>query len=417
MKSAINLLCVLDGMNHPPKTGGDQAIFNALRIIQNEVNLHLVVICGNMHNINKDALKYDLNRTKISFYDIQHKNTYELINAICNAIRRKIQSLAGQNECVSEREGVLDTNLERYANAFDFINNYIITNNIQIVQFEFARALYWGQAIYAPVKKVFVQHEIQYVVKKQRFHGRSISNIEKIRYQIERCKELEAMNGYDAIITLSEDDKCRLTNDGIRTKIFPSFAKVQYRQGKLSTFQHNNNIDLIFVGPESHQPNHQGMTWFMENVWNKLHLKYPKICVHIVGNWTTKTKEKWDAQYPNVVFEGFVDNLSKTLQDRILIVPIFEGSGIRMKILEAVNIKSPFVSTTIGAEGLGFISGQNCLIADNAKDFCNAIDKLLTSKEYLMKIALNGFLYAREAFSDERFLSTRINAYQEILNE
>lgn len=416
MENRNRLLCVLDGMCHPPRTGGDQAVFNALKIIQNHVQLHIIIVRGDKTNINIELLKEDLNNAEILFYDISHKNKYELINAVFNKARIFFLRLIRQNKNVVNREGLLSVSFNRNADLYDFLNAYIINNKIQIVQFEFARALYWAQAIYAPVKKIFVQHEIQYVVKKQRFHQRDVSSLEKIRYQIERNRELEAMNIYDAIITLSDDDKNRLLKDGVRAKIYSSFAKVQYRKKYSCNYSNAKNIDIVFVGPESHEPNRQGLSWFMSNVWNKVLCKFNNTAIHIVGKWSDKTQKEWKSKYSNIIFEGFVDDLSVILRDNILIVPIFEGSGIRMKILEAANVGTPFVSTTIGAEGLGFESGKNCMIANNENEFYNAIQFLLSSKDELDRLSKKAYEHAIDDFSDKRFVETRMKAYNGVLN-
>lgn len=415
METKINLLCVLDGMNHPPRTGGDQAVLNALNIMQYNVNLHLLVVHGTSNNISFDKLQHKLCKAKISMYNIGLKNKYEWINAFFYKVRRNVQILAGQKSEILLREDILSTNFKRYAYLYKFMNEYITQNRIDIVQFEFARALYWGGAIYVPVKKVFVQHEIQYIVKAQRFHGRNLTSLEKIRCQIERDSEIDAMNHYDAIITLSEDDTEKILKDGVYTNVFSSFAKVQYRKGYLSDFKKCKKIDLVFVGPSSHEPNSQGMSWFVENVWNKISLTFPDVRLHIVGKWDEHISSKWKKLYSNIIFEGFIDDLGEMLCNKILIVPIFEGSGIRMKILEAANVGTTFVGTSIGAEGLGFVSGENCLIADNATDFFEALKLLLTSKEKLNIMAKNAYRHAITDFSDERFLATRMNAYLNIL--
>ena len=77
-------------------------------------------------------------------------------------------------------------------------------------------------------------------------------------------------------ITLSDDDKERLLKDGVRAKIYSSFAKVQYRKGYSCNYSDAKNIDIVFVGPESHEPNRQGLSWFMSNVWNKVLSKFNK---------------------------------------------------------------------------------------------------------------------------------------------
>ena len=58
MENRKRLLCVLDGMCHPPRTGGDQAVFNALKIIQTHVQLHIIIVSGDKTNINIELLTH-----------------------------------------------------------------------------------------------------------------------------------------------------------------------------------------------------------------------------------------------------------------------------------------------------------------------------------------------------------------------
>ena len=59
-----------------------------------------------------------------------------------------------------------------------------------------------------------------------------------------------------------------------------------------------------------------------------------------------------------------------------MIVPITVGSGIRMKILEACVNGVPVISTSVGAEGLPLIDGEDCLIANTPENFINSILKM-----------------------------------------
>ena len=59
-----------------------------------------------------------------------------------------------------------------------------------------------------------------------------------------------------------------------------------------------------------------------------------------------------------------------------MIVPITIGSGIRMKILEACSLGIPFVSTSVGAEGIPVVDGENCYIADTPEAFIDKLQKM-----------------------------------------
>ena len=88
----------------------------------------------------------------------------------------------------------------------------------------------------------------------------------------------------------------------------------------------------------------------------------------------------------------------------VMIVPIFSGSGIRIKILEGMALGIPIISTTKGAKGIPYINGKNILIADNEIDFYNKIKKLHTNSELYKKISLEGKKLIENNFSSEKVI-------------
>ena len=88
-----------------------------------------------------------------------------------------------------------------------------------------------------------------------------------------------------------------------------------------------------------------------------------------------------DINEQEVKLTGFVPDLQKYLNGKISIVPIRIGSGMRMKILDSVAAGSPIVTTSVGCEGLPMINEKNCLIADTAEDFADAIIRMIQDKE------------------------------------
>lgn len=412
----IRILAVEEGMPFPPSTGGTQAIFNSLKLLQHHVELHLILVSSGFNKSHQTLLEKELNRVKINYIDLNNRDKYEIVNALCTKVRRFLMRLFRQEDNERFRNSFVGSDPARYFPVFKYMNKYIQENNIDIVQTEFFRPLFWIEGIVVPVKKVFVQHEIQFVVNQQRAH-KVEKNFEDETYRIDinRNRELQQMNSYDAIITLSEDDKWKLVSSGVKTHIFPSFAKVVMRDANPIDYLSLEQVNLVFVGPENHLPNKHGLEWFLENVWAKVLSAHSELQLHIVGNWSQQTRRIWSLKYRNLIFEGFVDNLVNIMQSKILIVPIFEGSGIRMKILEAANIGVPFVGTTIGAEGLAFTSGKNCLIADDASSFTNSILSLLSDRRLLRDISVASIDHAKTSFSDTKFIQSRLSCFQYLM--
>ena len=127
-----------------------------------------------------------------------------------------------------------------------------------------------------------------------------------------------------------------------------------------------------------------------------------KVSLQIIGSG-------WPLSYEssNVKLLGFVDHLDEAICGSIMIVPILTGSGMRMKILEAAAMGVPFVTTSVGVEGLDFLNGDSCLIADGADAFAHALECLINDNclcEKLARKASNVYMgkYSVEALSAVR---------------
>ena len=176
-----------------------------------------------------------------------------------------------------------------------------------------------------------------------------------------------------------------------------------------SVYKERTHI-LSFIGPESHDPNYDGVVWFLENCWSDLLTRNSAYHLRIIGNWSVNTREKICAQYLNVEFAGFVENLADVLIGTVMIVPIHIGSGIRMKILEAGAIGVPVVSTSVGAEGLPVVDEENILLADTPEMFTEAI---LRMEDYETRVLLSKQLQRtiRKQYSIDALCENRRNLY------
>lgn len=409
----IKLLVVADGFVYPPCSGGDQAVFNSIRLLRKEVELHLFVVDKKKTSLKQFASDYP--DVKLYFHNISHKDKYEWFYAVAHKVENAVLSIVRLEHESALRDGFLNMDTARYWRLYLSLNDYIRKHHINIVQMEFARSLPWMKGITANVKKVFVQHEIQFVVKRQRLNALyTITKEDRQRYHIEKQMEIHDMNYCDAIITLSQHDANLLKDEGIVKPIYPSFAKVSLRTSVQQQFTRVSKV--VFIGPEHHLPNRNGVQWFLEKVWPIVIKSKPQLKFEIIGYWSDATRKLLQKVYPNMFFHGFVDNLASATCNALLIVPILEASGIRMKILEAVNMRIPFVSTIEGAVGLGFTDKENCFLTNEPEIFASDIIKLIDDPNLAKQFIKNAQKHLLQAFSDDRFVESRMKCFKDVLN-
>lgn len=140
--------------------------------------------------------------------------------------------------------------------------------------------------------------------------------------------------------------------------------------------------------------------WVLEEVFPDVLKINPKVHFYIVGRNSELGFGHLNG--PNITVTGRLDTVLPYLCNTdVALVPLKFESGTRFKILEAGACKVPLVSTTLGAEGIPVMDGEHILIADEAKDFANAIIKLLEDKMLARKLAINCHDLVNERFSVE----------------
>lgn len=252
-----------------------------------------------------------------------------------------------------------------------YVNALIEQNNIDTVQCEMLDTLAFGLTLPKGVKKYFVHHELGFVRKSQHPIVKQDTVAAPAHLRINQLVEIDLLNRFDTVITLSETDTIKLQDAGVTSHLFTSFATIAHRPE--SSLETTSGTVLSFVGPEWHPSNKPGLEWFLDSCWETLLARKPDYKLQIIGGWSKDTCQEWSAKYRNVVFTGFVDNLADAIKNTVMIVPITIGSGIRMKILEAALIGVPFVTTSIGVDGLPLVNGENCFIDDTPNGFAKGI--------------------------------------------
>lgn len=180
-------------------------------------------------------------------------------------------------------------------------------------------------------------------------------------------------------ITVSHSDKSLLleANPSLKITVLPNgvdthlYACLPYPE---------NTGKLLFVGNMAYRPNIDAVTYFCRSIYPKIKTEYQEIEFWIVGK--NPTPEVTSLEGDGVHVTGQVDDLIPYYRDSIIcVVPLRAGGGTRLKILEAMALGRPVVTTTIGCEGLEVKNGEHLFIADTADLFAEYILRLLKEKQ------------------------------------
>lgn len=144
---------------------------------------------------------------------------------------------------------------------------------------------------------------------------------------------------------------------------------------------------VLSVATMHYPPNAEAVRWFRDQIWPVLAMHKPDLQVDIVGSRPPADIVRWGIDAQRVSVHGYVEHLDPYYSDTcIFIVPLLAGSGMRVKIIEAMARGVPVISTTVGAAGLDLEPGKHLLIADRAEDFAIAVASLADSVELRREI-------------------------------
>lgn len=130
---------------------------------------------------------------------------------------------------------------------------------------------------------------------------------------------------------------------------------------------------VTFLGGLHWPPNAAGITWFAREVWPQVRAECPGAILTVIG----KSPPAELSAIEGVEVTGYIDDPIPYLRETaVFIVPLLAGGGMRVKILDAWCWGLPIVSTTIGAEGIGYRDGIDLQIADSAAAFAEAVSEV-----------------------------------------
>ncbi len=152
---------------------------------------------------------------------------------------------------------------------------------------------------------------------------------------------------------------------------------------------------LVFTGSLQFAPNHDAMMWFTRDIFPIIKAEIPEACLTITGDPGAAVLPAG----PDIRMTGELPSVRPVLRTAaVSIVPIRQGGGTRLKILEAMACFAPVVTTTKGAEGLEVRHGEHVLVADTPRQFAEACIQLSRCPGLAGALARNAYALVRSRY-------------------
>lgn len=335
----------------------------------------------------------------------------KLKNSFSRKFRRAYHkwSLKSKDGDLSRSQSLLSDSFARYNPGFLQFVQDVSARGFDAIQVEMYENLFLGYVLPKNVKRIFVHHELRFVRLSNEINlFKKPGANDNLIFEQSKAIEIAALKEYDHVITLTETDKLILSDYISPDKIVSSPAAI-VTSDKIYDFKPCR--EFVFVGYGKHTPNAEGLQWLANKVIPILRKKSINIKIYVVGSWSESQREQYK-DFPEIEFTGFVDDLSSFINGKISIVPLMVGSGMRIKIIEAMNAKSPVISTSKGIEGINEPRHKSEYVkADTEIEFADAMLTLISDTEKQQQLAENAYECFRNTYGMARLYSIRNNIY------
>lgn len=174
---------------------------------------------------------------------------------------------------------------------------------------------------------------------------------------------------------------------------------------------------LIFNGALTYDANFDAMRFFLRDIFPAIRTHLPDVELTITGPTEGVDLEALQGK-ENVIFSGFLPDIRPAVSGAwVCVVPLRKGAGTRLKILEAMALGTPVISTSKGAEGLNVSPGENILITDDPKDFAKQIIRLLGDPELRARLSKSGRALVEAEYGWDSIGKEFVRLVENVVNE
>jgi GT2 family glycosyltransferase len=200
--------------------------------------------------------------------------------------------------------------------------------------------------------------------------------------EIERM-ELDAAKRADATVVVTESEKKMLRERGVENVfVVPTIHELEIERER----RFSESSGILFIGGYNHPPNVDAARWLHDEIMPLLWKRNPNITLTLLGSNPPDSVLAMESERVRV--PGFVSDVRPYfLNARIFVAPLRYGAGMNGKVGHALSYRLPLVLTEMAADGFGLTDGRNCLIANDAGRFAEAIARLYDDEQLWTKLS------------------------------
>ncbi|HNS16901.1 MAG TPA: glycosyltransferase family 4 protein [Bacteroidales bacterium] len=232
-------------------------------------------------------------------------------------------------------------------------------------------------------------------------------------YRTLKRYELSALEQFDGIVAITRNDASFFRKTGTRTPVIDIPFGVHLQDYPKPQAAECSTPSLFHIGAMNWYPNMEGIRWFLDQVWPLIHREFPGLTFTLAGRnipgWM------YSLRVPKLEIVGEVEDAMKFIRSKsIMIVPLFSGSGIRIKIVEGMTAARTIISTPVGAEGIHCENGKNILFASTPEEFVEAVRSCIQDPEKCRTIGNNARGLIEQEHNNDRLMEKLTDFYRSL---
>ena len=276
-------------------------------------------------------------------------------------------------------------------NMRDLLSNLIMKNNFDLIQVEY-NVMHHYADLFKNIPSIIVFHDISTkLFERGKDLGRKLDHYS---YQISKKVEIKIANKFDAVVTLTDQDRSYLIDLGYSKKIY--VIPPQVKNVDFSPVDKVPNT-ICFIGSFYRETNIQAVEKLIDEIF--LNISVP-VELNIAGKGMPKKLKKKINDLNGINYHGFVSDIDGFISKQMLMVaPIELGAGLKMKIPHSLINGTPVITSPVGAEGITIDHKKGLWVCKNNSEMVNKINSLLHNSEKLIERGKEGKSAVSELFS------------------
>jgi len=235
---------------------------------------------------------------------------------------------------------------------------------------------------------VMRSHNVEFAIwERVSSHTRSTLKRKYLEHLTHKLKRFEVaqLKAYDLLAPVSTYDLQVFKALGYKGYYHVAPIGLDLNAYPLRPLEKNTPLRLGFIGSLDWLPNQEGLQWFLQKVWPLLHARFPKLEFDIAGR--NAPDDLLRERILGVNFLGEVpDAVDFVAEHAIALAPLRSGSGLKVKVLEAMALGRVVLGTSIALEGIPAQDGRHCLLTNTPEDFVRQVNRLMENPQLAVQL-------------------------------